>query len=95
MVLAVAVVIGGVNVLYVARQYRKGRVYVVLQVYFITQLQYIFKLQCMNWFSFTLPCTLCSFERSVDTRECSCEGEKGVRGQGGRSFSCVQERVVS
>lgn len=64
MVVAVAVVIGGVKLLYVARQYRKGRVYVVLQVYFITQLQHIFKLQCMNWVSFTLPCTLCSFERS-------------------------------
>ncbi len=43
-VLAPEVVIGAVKLVCVARQYRKGRVCMVLQVYFITQLQHISKL---------------------------------------------------
>lgn len=34
-------VIGEVNLVYVASQCREGRVYTLLQVYFITQLQHI------------------------------------------------------
>lgn len=66
-VLAAVVVIGALKLVCVARQYRKGRVCMVLQVYFITQLQRTLKLQCMNWVRFTLPgsCTLCVPERII------------------------------
>lgn len=66
-ILAQAVGITVVKQARVVRQYKKGRVCMVLQVYFITQLQHISELKSMNWVSFTLPgfCTLCVPEWSI------------------------------
>lgn len=49
-----AAVIGGGKLVCVARQYRKGRVCMILQVGFITQLQHSTELQCLNWVIFPI-----------------------------------------
>lgn len=67
----------------------------MLQVYFITQLQHIFKLQCMNWVSSLCHTLRVWLREEVEVDGLHLKAEK-VWGLGRSSFSCavLQEGVV-